>query len=104
MAYTERLSITVPDTLKDIAAKIGRGLDPDSGGADSFRDLGNGTINVTTPCIAEFKAQAEYMMTNPAMLHQVLQADYATRWADLTPPTLAECTLFCSSIIPEQEP
>jgi hypothetical protein len=97
--YNAQLSITVPDTLKDIASKIGRALDPDSGGEYSFTDRGDGTINVTTPCTPEFKAQGEYLMTNPDALFMTMQAAYAERWAELTPPTLAECQTFIDSII-----
>ncbi len=104
MSYNATLSITVPDTLKEVAAKIGKALDPDAAGEYSFTDRGNGTINVTTPCRAEFKAQAEYMTTHPDMLYQVILADYATRWPELVAPTLADCTLFCNSIITEVTP
>lgn len=33
---------------------------------------------------------------NPAMLHYAVATDYAARWPDLTPPTLAECEAFCA--------
>jgi len=101
MSYDSQISITVPSTLKTIASKIGRGLDPDLGGADSFTNLGDGTINVTTPCTSAFKAQAEYMMDNPEILYETLLSDYAIRWKRFTPPTLEECKLFCESIIRE---
>jgi hypothetical protein len=99
--YNAQLSITVPDTLKDIAAKIGKALDPDSGGEYSFTDRGDGTINVTTPCELQFKEDTLLMMQYPSFLHQKILEQYAARGADLTPPTLAECELFCASIIPE---
>ena len=109
MAYDAQISITVPAALADIAAKVGKGFDPDTGGEHSFSPvvigyngdtpIYSGNINVTTRCTSEFKAQADYLMTNPQALHDALSADYATRWQTLTPPTLAECTLFCNSII-----
>jgi hypothetical protein len=99
--YNAQLSITVPDTLKDIAAKIGKALDPDSAGEYSFTDLGNGTINCTTPCELEFKEKALLMMQYPSELKAEIDRQYQTRWPDLTPPTLAECELFCASIIQE---
>jgi hypothetical protein len=101
--YNAQLSITVPDTLKEIAEKIGKALDPDSGGEYSFTDRGDGTINVTTPCTLEFKQQAEYMMAHPELLHHEIGRKYAARWPDFTAPTLAECELFCSSIILPKE-
>lgn len=99
--YNATLSITVPDTLKDIAAKIGKALDPDAGGEYSFTARGDGTINVTTPCEQQFKEQALVMMQYPTVLYEKVLEQYTTRWAELTPPTLAECELFCASIIQE---
>jgi len=110
MAYDAQVSITVPAILADIAAKVGKGFDPDLAGEKSFSPviagynadetpIYSGNINVTTRCTAQFKGQADYLMTNPQALHDALAADYANRWTELTPPTLAECTLFCNSII-----
>lgn len=99
--YSERLIITVPDTLADVAAKIGKALDPDTGGEYSFHDNGDGSITANTPCEPSFKEYAEYLMTSPSLLHEELLKAYAERWADLIPPTLEECSLFISSIIKE---
>ena len=99
--YSERFTLTLSDTVKDIAAKVGKGFDPDSGGEHSFHDNRDGTISTSTPCTPEFKAQGEYLMTNPNALFMAMQAAYAERWADLTPPTLAECQAFIAGIIPE---
>ncbi len=30
--------------------------------------------------------------------------NYAARWSDEKPPTLAECESFCASVIPEPAP
>ncbi len=113
--YDSRFELTLnatDPTIRFIAADIGRGFDPDLGGEYSFvpdiigwngdTPIYGNTISTSTPCTAEFKAQAEYMMTNPQALYEVLQADYAARWTEFTPPTLAECELFCASIIQEQ--
>ena len=97
--YSERFNLTLSDTVKDIAAKVGKGFDPDAGGEYSFHDNGDGTISTSTPCTPEFKAQGEYLMTNPDALFMAMQADYAERWADLEPPTLAECQQFIEAII-----
>ena len=99
--YSERFNLTLSDTVKGIAAKIGKGFDPDSAGEYSFHDNGDGTISTSTPCTPEFKAQGEYLMTNPDALFMAMKAAYAERWADLTPPTLAECQAFIAAIIPE---
>jgi hypothetical protein len=99
--YSARFNLTLSDTVKDIAAKVGKGFDPDSAGEYSFHDNGDGTISTSTPCTPEFKAQGDYLMTNPDALFMTMQAAYAERWADLTPPTLAECQAFIAAIIPE---
>lgn len=102
MTYTNKITITVPASFTDVAAAIGRALDPDRGGADSFRPV-NGTenIRVSTPCTVAFAAQVPAMLADPALLHGAVAADYATRWPDLTPPTPEECAAFCAAVIPE---
>ena len=49
------------------------------------------SYTTTTPCVPASAAQALAIASNPAMLHYAVTADYAARWPDLTPPTLAEC-------------
>jgi hypothetical protein len=103
-AYTHRLKVTIPASLYDIARSIARALDVDSGGAESFgprtRTADDGTeytpdfYECETPCTEEFHAQAHAMLSDAAMLHAVVSADYAARWSDLTPPTLEECEAF----------
>lgn len=98
--YDATLSITLPADLADIAAKIGRAMDSDVGGADSFSLSADGlTISTSTPCTSAFKAQAEYLLANPAALHAAVSADYAARWVGTEPPTLGECEVFCAGVI-----
>ena len=99
--YTERFKITLNSSVKEIAAKVGKGFDPDVGGEYSFVDNGDGTISTSTPCTPEFKRDGEMLMTDATMLYYAMQQKYAERWADLTPPTLAECQAFVAAIIPE---
>lgn len=102
MPYAHKITITVPASFTAMAAAIGRALDPDRGGAESFRLVeGTENISVTTPCTEAFAAQVPAMLANPALLHGAVSADYATRWSDLVPPTLEECTAFCAAVIPE---
>ena len=99
--YDATLSISLPAALAPIAAAIGRALDPDVGGADSFTLSSDElTISTSTPCTSAFAAQAAYMLGHPESLHAAVSADYAARWADLVPPTLEECEQFCSAVIP----
>ncbi len=99
--YSERLIITVPASMSEIAAKIGKALDPDVGGEHSFHDNGDGTITADTPCVPEFKAYAEQLMHDANLLHDEISKAYADRWADLVPPTLEECEAFIAAIIHE---
>ena len=99
--YTETLTVTVPETLAEIAAKIGKAFDPDSGGEHSFHADGNGLLICRTPVKPFFKEQAFAMLQNAAYLHAACAQDYATRWPDLTPPTLAECEAFVAQVVLE---
>jgi hypothetical protein len=109
-AYTETLTLTLPYSVEmaDIAARIARAMDPDVGGECSFSRTVTGyegeapvygdTLVCRTPCTADFKAQALAMLGNSAMLHYAVTADYAARWPELTPPTLAECEAFVTEL------
>ena len=114
MSYNYTVRIEVPASQAEVAAKIGAALDPDSGGAASWNrtiigytegetpePIFGGTIFVSTPCQKEFHDQVPILIANPAMLHALVAQDYAARWPDETPPTLAECEAFCASVIPE---
>lgn len=95
MSYTARLTITIPADLLEVGRAISRALDPDVGGADSWMPTDAGYV-ADTPCTAEFRDQAQAMLADPAVLHAVVAADYAARWADLMPPTLEQCVAFCA--------
>lgn len=97
MSYTEWLTITVPVSVASEAAAIGKAFDPDVGGEFSFTEI-DGQLVCSTPCTAAFKAQALALMGDANALHQACLADYASRWPDLTPPTLADCEAFMASI------
>ena len=117
MSYNYTVRIEVPASQAVVAAKIGAALDPDSGGAASWNrtiigytegetpePIFGDTIFVSTPCRQEFAEQVSLLIANPAMLHAVVAQDYAARWPDEVPPTLAECESFCASVIPEPAP
>lgn len=107
--YTSQITMTLPLALASIAAAIGRALDPDVGGAESFHRVVTGyqddetptfgdTLVCSTLCTPEFRAQAEAMAAQPELLFQACKADYAMRWPDLEPPSLADCQAFCSAV------
>lgn len=114
MSYDAALTITIPASLYDVAKAIARAMDPDVGGYESYgprthmdaegNEYTPDTYTMSTPCRAEFKQQAIYLMANPTALHQAVSADYATRWPDHVPPTLAECEAFCAGAVIEMPP
>ena len=99
--YDATLSLTIPASLYDIACAVARSLDPDTGGQHSWGayDPDATEYSTSTPCTSSFAQQAAYMLTHPEALHAAVSADYAARWADLVPPTLAECEQFCAGVI-----
>lgn len=101
MSYMATITITVPAALYSVACAIARALDPVVGGAESFGPEREDATEytTTTPCVPAFAAQALAMASNPAMLHYAVTADYAARWPELTPPTLAECEAFCAGAV-----
>jgi len=99
-AYNRTLSIRLPASLLPIAQAISRAMDVDVGGADSWQIDGD-TITTSTPCTSEFYDQAQAMLSDPALLHGAVSADYAARWSDMTPPTLADCEAFVAGVIPD---
>ena len=107
--YNEIISITLPADLAEIASKVGRAMDSDVGGADSFTLSADGlTISTTALCTSSYKAQADYLLEHPADLHAYCTQDYAARWTEFDPPTLEECEAFCAGVIrppaPDEEP
>lgn len=106
--YTDTITMKLPLELASVAAAVGRALDPDVGGADSFhRIVGryDGEIPIygeilicSTLCTAEFKKQAEFMLTHPEVLFTACIEDYNRRWPEFTPPTLEECAAFCQAV------
>jgi hypothetical protein len=104
MSYTARMTVTIPPELLEIGRRITRALDVDLGGYDSWTPIHDTPSDpespivsyvADTPCTEEFKAQAEAMLADPAILHAAVEMDYEARWPDLVPPTAEECQAFC---------
>lgn len=99
--YTHRGTCAVPAALQVLANTIWRALDPDTGGGLSFDTLratdqaGAEYVLTSALCTTDFAAQAPYLIATPAALHQVVAADYATRWPDLVPPSPEDVAEFC---------
>jgi len=112
MNYSETLALTIPAALAATASAISRAMDPDTGGAASWRHpvtgyAPDGTPTVdqaalvtSTACTPAFKAAALQMLadTTGAAAFAYVSADYSTRWPGLTPPTLSDCAAFCQAV------
>ena len=98
--FTAQISITLPAELAEIAVVL-----MVSPSAERLKESCPPTsLSMALPillalCTARFKAQADYLLEHPADLFAFVAQDYATRWPDLVPPTLAECEAFCSGVI-----
>lgn len=103
MTYSHRLTIAAPVAMIDSANQIARSMDPDVGGAESFASVRATDANGAEYVVCDvwvrenFALQAAAMLNSPAMLHGACAQDYAARWPDLTPPTLADCTQFVTN-------
>ncbi len=105
MSYTEKLTLTIPATLYDVACSISRALDPDVGGDKSWTAVSTEEgvapteYFTETPCTPEFKEKAILMLSSPETLYMVVSADYEERWQQFTPPTIKECEDFCNAVV-----
>lgn len=114
------LTLAIPANLADIAARIGKAMDPDSRGDLNFgvRAIGipagndhegNPLPQIATvgaeylvagfQCSDEFHASVPIWSSNAAILHAVLASKYSERFPEDTPPTLAECSQFVGSVL-----
>jgi hypothetical protein len=99
MIWPHRVILIVPASLLDTANKIGRALDPDTGGADTFSTpLPNATnpthYGASTAAAESFVQTVQAVMSGQASLFDAVAADYALRWPGLAVPTVEECDAF----------
>lgn len=103
MSDSYRVIVVVPVQLAATASAIGRAMDIDTGGADSFVEEG-GTLVARTWASEAFANMFQHLMANPAGLHMAVVADFATRWPELTPPDLPDIEAFCQAASMTIEP
>ena len=96
-AYDHLVIVTVPASLGGVAAAVGRALDPDVGGADSFVPQPDGTLRAAAWSVREYAQALPYLVADPAALHASVVLDYQQRWPALSPPPLAAITDFCAA-------
>ncbi len=98
-----RVTVTVPVDHRDTASAIGRAMDIDVGGADSFVER-DGQLVAQTWASEAFAQMFAYLIANPAGLRMAVAADYESRWPELTPPDLPAITAFCQAASMTIEP
>lgn len=105
------ICITIPGTaeMHAIGYAISLALNPDRGETNNFGPefVPDADGNMVRPevyttyefsCSEAFAATAQALAADPALMHAAVCADYAARWPDRTPPTLAECKAFCAAV------
>lgn len=109
MSY--RVTVSCPVELSAVASAVGRAMDVDVGGADSFvpvydaydsqgKPVGQPTgLQAQTWASKDFASMFQYLLSNPTGLTLAIAADYAERWPELTPPTAEDIATFCSTAI-----
>ncbi len=98
MAYSDCVTLVVPESMVEVARALSRALDPDVGGGEAFERIVDNEAVYTTPCIPEFSAAIHAFQAWPAALHATVLRDYSLRWPNLTPPTLAAVEDFCAAV------
>lgn len=91
-----RVTVTVPVDLADTASAVGRAMDIDVGGADSFIER-DGQLVAQTWASEAFASMFAYLIASPAGLHMAVAADYEARRPDLAPPDLPAIEAFCQA-------
>lgn len=94
-----QITIKVPLAMRELANRISRSLEPDTGGYHVFDSVTDGTH-----AIAEIPTCERYV-TNFLALYQhtpdliaFVAADYVTRWPEHTAPTPEEVSAFCADV------
>jgi hypothetical protein len=104
-----RVTVTCPVELAAVASAVGRAMDIDVGGADSFvpvyasydsygKPVGEPIeLCAQTWASQEFTEMFQYLIANPIGLYMAVSADYALRWGAMEPPDLPSIEAFCNA-------
>lgn len=102
MSWDRVVVCITPYPLSATAALVSQMLDSDTGGAESFGILASGTGELpATHCIAHTRCDNDlaevipWLLDDPAALLASIERDFAIRFLDAAPPTLAEVQVFC---------
>jgi len=108
--YSATLTITIPIAQRETGKRISRALDADIGGYEAFTrgldadmqpcELADAIYVIySSPCAQDLAGSLDYLLATPAVLQQMVQADYQQRWPDFEAPSLDEVTSFCASVV-----
>lgn len=104
MSWPHRIIMIVPAALRATANAIGRAIDPDNGGGKTFSiPLPTATepthYGAHTAAASSFVRIVQEVQSGQAALHDLVAADYAARWPDLTTPTAEQCQAFLTQTV-----
>lgn len=91
-----RVTVTCPLDLATVASAVGRAMDIDVGGADSFIER-DGQLVAQTWASREFAGMFAYLLGNSQGLAMAVAADYAARWPELEAPSGEDIAAFCAA-------
>lgn len=93
-----RVIVTVPLNYYNTASAVGRAMDIDVGGADSFVER-DGQLVAQTWANEAFARMFQYLISNPIGLAQAISADYDARWPEFTAPSTSDVQAFCEAAV-----
>ena len=105
------ITLTLPVEFKELGNRISRSLEPDSGGyhvfdilSDATRDEDGNILTPATivqsvmPCCERYIGNLMQHKDDATLLHEFVEADYASRWPDHECPTLNDCAEFLNAL------
>jgi hypothetical protein len=112
MTWNHYVVLIIHIDQQSVGNAIGRSLDPDMGGDQTFTLTASADGNLPaaktlcgTSCRESFLQTVQALTDSntplanrAAALKQMVDADYAARWPNETTPTLAECESFLSGL------
>jgi hypothetical protein len=113
MSWNHYLVLILPIERQSIGNAIARSLDPDMGGDQTFTLTASADGNLpATKTLCGTSCRESFLQTVQALtdsntplanraaaLKQMVDADYANRWPEEVPPTLAECEAFLADLV-----
>ena len=111
--YNHTIIFICPVSQLETAKSVSRALDPDVGGYEAFDSFASADglepathVIYGSPVRDDFVATVQFLIDNnttienrAVFLKQMLDVNYAARWPNFEPPTLAECQSFIAAML-----